>query len=234
MEQLRLPATLQSFLWASPEARPRRSGGAGLLSTRRRGRRGNSEVPVAMRPSDGDGRSSSGNSLQARARGCGGGQVRVMIYSSGTPRLAGATFEYSGGDVRSALIPVDCSYFELMHYLIEEKGLGPCSVRYECRVPHAELVSISSQDDLECAMHMASTLRLFVDECAEGDMMFVDDGYDGISLVASEDLDEMDAWLRESDDSSFYDQRSPSPWDVPAPEHVAPGGLSSEVGGSPF
>ena len=120
---------------------------------------GNSEVPVAMRPSDGDGRSSSGNSLQARARGCGGGQVRVMIYSSGTPRLAGATFEYSGGDVRSALIPVDCSYFELMHYLIEEKGLGPCSVRYECRVPHAELVSISSRSDVSVSSHERTSAR---------------------------------------------------------------------------
>lgn len=176
--------------------------------------------PVDMPSSDGS------DSLQARARG-GGSTVRVMIYSAGTPRLSGRVCEYEGGEVKACIIPQDCSYFELMHYLIEEKGYGPCSIRYESTTSDncpPELVTISSQDDLDCAIHMVATsshraggggatLRLFVDECAEGEMVVGDDGYDGISLVASEDLDEIDAWIREcgEDNDLQMDATSKSP-----------------------
>ena len=44
---------------------------------------------------------------------------------------ASGSCEYVGGDIRACMIPHDCSYFELMHYLVEEKAYGPCSIRYE-------------------------------------------------------------------------------------------------------
>jgi hypothetical protein len=144
------------------------------------------------------------------------------------------------------MIPEDCSYFELMHYLIEEKGYGPCSIRYEATTSGncpAELVTISSQDDLDCAIHMAtnvragrgaSTLRLFVDECAAGEMFVEDDGYDGISLVASEDLDEMDAWVRQcTDDNSLLEQTGPGVC-VQGWGEKSASPMPEEVVGSPF
>ena len=194
--------------------------------------------------------SGSCDSLQARAQEGGARNlVRVTIYSGGSvdasPASGGSSCEYVGGEIRACMIPHDCSYFELMHYLVEEKALGPCSIRYEAVRGHtrggselnkAELVSISSQDDLECALFAVkgegrgASLRLFVDQCDETeDLLFVDDTYDGISNVGSEDLDELDAWMRdedvvlgwpedlpgEGDGEGGGGERTRSPWEMP-------------------
>eukprot|EP01045_Picozoa_sp_COSAG04_P016190 COSAG04_NODE_1333_length_7187_cov_15.018764_3_plen_725_part_00 len=145
------------------------------------------------------------DSLQARARGS-DHTIHVKIYSGGEARLsAGRSAEYVGGDVKAALVPQDCTYFELMHYLIEEKGYGPCSIRYE---NEGELISIQSQEDLDCALYTVSSkgpslrtvsrgaaLRLFLDQADEGqEALFLDDD-DGISQIDSSELEEMEEAL---------------------------------------
>jgi hypothetical protein len=128
----------------------------------------------------------SPRSLQARARlddAIPGGNIRILC----TFCAAGAQLKQDGSDeTKACFVGRDTSYFELMHYLIEEKNFPPSSLRY-AGLPDAAgqptLIAIQSADDLEAAFESyegggENYLRLFLSEIQyEG--VFVPDAADG-------------------------------------------------------
>jgi hypothetical protein len=128
-----------------------------------------------------------------------GAPVRLKISSGGSreesageaPRGSGRGIGYRGGETRICQVPGDISYFELMHHLIETKGYGDCSVKYEdsLDVASSDPVSMSSQEDLECALdgHRSSGgpyLRLFVERSGSSELFLADEFDDDAIALA--------------------------------------------------